>query len=82
MEHSLVYSVDIQGLIETLETVYNPSDWCLSIDALISSLKAVLFRNRNQFASIPFAHLTCLEESWENFAVEVTIWYSDVKNLC
>ena len=63
MEHSLIYCVDIQGLIEKLETVYNPSDWCLSIDASKSSLKAVLFCNRNQFASIPFAHLTCMEES-------------------
>ena len=63
MEHSLVYCVDIQGLIEKLETVYNPSDWCLFIDTSKSSLKAVLFRNRNQFASFPFAHLTCMEES-------------------
>ena len=82
MEHSLVYCVDIQDLTEKLETVYNPSDWCLSVNASKSSLKAVILRNRNKFVSIPFAHLTCMKESWENFAVEVTIWYLHVENLC
>ena len=60
MEHSLVYCVDIQGFIEKLETLYNPSDWRLFIDASKSSLKAVLLRNRNQFASTPLAHWTCM----------------------
>ena len=65
MEHSLVYCVGIQGLIEKLGTVYNPSDWCLFIDASRSTLKAVLLHNRNQFASIPLAHSTCMKESYE-----------------
>ena len=63
MEHSLFYCVEIQDLIEKLETVYNSSDWRLFIDASKSSLKAVLLRNRNQLASIPFAYLTCIKES-------------------
>ena len=66
MENSLVYCVDIQGLIEKLGTVYNPSDWCLFIDASKSSLKAVLLHNTNQFASIPLAHSTFMKESYEN----------------
>ena len=66
MENSLVYCVDIQGLIEKLGTVYYPSDWDLFIDASKSSLKAVLLHNTNQFASIPLAHLTCMKESYEN----------------
>ena len=66
MENSLVYCVDIQGLIEKLGTVYNPSDWRLFIDASKSSLKAVLLHNTNQFASIPLAHSTCMKESYEN----------------
>ena len=41
-EHSLVYCVDVQGLIKKLETVNNSNDWCLFIDASKSSLKAVL----------------------------------------
>lgn len=40
-EPSLVYCVDVQGLIEKLGTVYIPSDWRLFIDASKSSLKAV-----------------------------------------
>ena len=60
MEHSLVNCVDIQGVIEKLETVCNPSDWRLFIDASTSSLKAVLLHDRNQFTSTPLAHLTCM----------------------
>ena len=66
MENSLVYWVDIQGLIENLGTVYNPSDWRLFIDASKSSLKAVLLHGTNQFASIPLVHSTCMKESYEN----------------
>ena len=66
MENSLVYCVDIQGLIEKLGTVYNRSDWRLFIDASKSSLKAVLLHNTNQFASTPLAHSTCMKESYEN----------------
>ena len=40
MENSLVYDVDIHG-IENLETVYNPSNWRLFINASKSNLKAV-----------------------------------------
>ena len=61
MENSLIYCVDIQGLIEKLGTVYNPSDWLLFIDATKSSLKAVLLHNTNQFAFIPLAHSTCMK---------------------
>ena len=66
MENSLVYCVDIQGLIDKLGTVYNSSDWRLFIDASKSSLKAVLLHNANQFASIPLAYSTCVKESYEN----------------
>ena len=74
-EHSLVYCVDVQGLIKKLGTVYNCNDWRLFIDASKSSLKAVLLHNTNQFASIPLAHSTCTKESYENvkLAFEVTI---------
>ena len=63
-EHSLVYRVDVQGLIKKLGTVYKSNDWRLIIDASKSSLKAVL--NKDQFASIPLAHSTCMKESYEN----------------
>ena len=66
-EHSLVYCVDVQGLIKKLGTVYNSNDCCLFIDASKSSLKAVLLYNTNHFASIFLAaHSTCMKESYEN----------------
>ena len=58
--------MDIQGLVEKLGTVYNPSDRCLFINASKSSLKTVLLHYKNQIASIPLAHLTCMKESYEN----------------
>ena len=60
-EHSLNYCVDVQGLIKKLETVYNSNDWRLFIDALKSSMKAILLHNTNQFASIPLARPTLHE---------------------
>ena len=66
MAHSLVSCVDIQGLIEKLETVFIPSNWSYFIYASKSSLEAVLLHNRNQFASIPSPHSTCMKESYEN----------------
>ena len=65
-EHSLVYCVDVQGLIKKLGIVYNSNDWRLFIDASKSSLKAVLLHNTNQFASITLAHSTCMKKSYEN----------------
>ena len=65
-EHSVVYCVDVLGLIKKLGTVYNSNDWCLFIDASKLSLKAVLLPNTNQFASIPLAYLTSIKESYEN----------------
>ena len=69
MEHSLVYCMDTQGLIEKLRTVYNPSYWRLFIDELKLSLKAVLLHKRNQFAFIPLTHSTCMKESYENMKI-------------
>ena len=54
-EHSLVYCVDVQGLIKKLGIVYNSNDWRLFIDASKSSLKAVLLHNTNQFCFHSFS---------------------------
>ena len=55
-EHSLVYCVDVQGLIKKLGTVYNSNDWRLFIDASKPRLKAVLLHNTNclQISLHPF----------------------------
>ena len=63
--HSLVYCVDVQGVIKKLGTIYNSNDWHFFIDASKLSLKAVLLHNTSQFASIPLAHSTCIKESYE-----------------
>ena len=65
-EHSLVCCVDVQGLIKKLDIVHNSNDWRLFIDALKSSLKAVLLHNSSQFASIFLTHLTSTKESYKN----------------
>ena len=64
-EHSLLYCVDVKGLIEKLGAVCNPSGWRLFFDASKSSLKAVSLRNKNQFASVPLAYSTSMKESHE-----------------
>ena len=65
-EHSFAYFEDVQGLIKKLGTVKNFNDWRLFTDASKSILKDVLLHNTNQFAFIPLAHLTRIEESYEN----------------
>ena len=65
-EHSLVYCVDVEGLIKKLRTVYNSIDWRLFIDASKSSLKA--FCCTIPICLLPFslAHRTCMKKSLEN----------------
>ena len=75
-EHSLVDCVDVQGLIKKLGTVYNSNYWHLFVDALKSSLKAVLLHNTNQFAFIPSAQSTCMKKSYENIKLLSKIQYS------
>ena len=66
-KHSLVYYVDVQGLIKKLGTAYNSNGCRLFVDSSKSSLKAVLLHNTNQFVFIPLAaHSTCMKKTYEN----------------
>ncbi|KAF2357609.1 hypothetical protein FHG87_011636 [Trinorchestia longiramus] len=65
-EEDLVYCRDVAGLLVKLgASHYDPRDWRLFIDSCKRSLKCVLLHNGNQFASIPLAHSTTLEEKYE-----------------
>ena len=56
-DESLVYCVDIPGLITHLGAEhYDPNDWRLFIDSNKISLKAILLHNGNKFSSVPVAH--------------------------
>ena len=65
-EEDLVYCRDVAGLLAKLGAPqYDPRDWRLFIDSCKRSLKCVLLHNGNQFASIPLAYSTTLEEKYE-----------------
>jgi len=46
--------------------VYHTTDWRLFIDASMSSLKAVLLHNGNEYATVPVAHSGSLKETYDN----------------
>ena len=75
-KHSLVYCVDVQGLIKKLDIVYNSNDWHLFIDPSKSNLKTVLLHNTYQFVSIPLAHSTGMKKCFENIKLLSKMQYS------
>ena len=65
-ERDLVFCNTIAGLLLKLGmTNYVPEEWRLFIDSSKRSLKCVLLHNGNEFASVPLAHSTRLEEQYE-----------------
>jgi len=69
MERGLVFSTDIDGLMETLNINHIPQDWRLFIDSSKLSLKAVLLHNGNTLPSIPVGHSVHNKESYENMKI-------------
>lgn len=65
-DQSLVYCVDVDGLIGELGVEHHPDEWRLFIDSSMTSLKAVLLHNGNELASVPLAHSTKLSENYFN----------------
>ena len=53
---SLVYCINIAGLIKSMSLDYDATEWGLFIDTPNGSLKAVLLHNGNSFSSIPIGH--------------------------
>lgn len=63
---SLVFCRDIEGLFDEFQVDHNSDNWRLFIDSSNRSLKAVLFNNGNNLASIPIAYSTILSENYCN----------------
>ena len=71
-ESPLLHCVNVKGLIEKLDTAYNPLDWRLFIDSSKASLEAVLLHNGYLFASILLAHSIQMKETYENIEIMLT----------
>ena len=78
-EESLVNCNDIQGLINSYESdIYKSEEWRLFIDSSKRSLKVMLLHNRNEYATIPIAYSTTLEEDYDTMKLLIEkIKYSD-----
>ena len=60
----------MKGLVKELKpNSYKDEDGRLFIDSSKRSLKAVLHHNGNKFASIPIAHSTKLNETYQNLQI-------------
>ena len=64
-DNSLVFCVNVAGLVEYLGKLYKSDEWRLFIDSSTRSLKAVLLHIKNEVASVPVAHSVQLKESYE-----------------
>lgn len=63
---SLIYCIDIQGLINKFEpNIYKSEEWRLFIDSSLRSIKAVLLHNTNDLASIPIAYSVEMSENYD-----------------
>ena len=63
---------------------YDPSEWILFIDSSKASLKAVLLRSGNEKPSIPAAHVTGLNETYESMdlLLRLTKYKDHTWNIC
>ena len=60
---SLVYCINIAGLIKSMGLEYDATGWRLFIDSSSRSLKAVILHNVNNFSSIPIGHSIQMKET-------------------
>lgn len=68
LEEGLCACFDVPGLMKEIGFEYNPSEWCLFIDSLKISLKAVLLHNGCKNPSIPLAHAVDMKETYETMS--------------
>jgi hypothetical protein len=71
-QNSLVYCVDVNGLISAMGFVYDPTQWRLFIDSSSRSLKAVLLFNGNKIASVPVGYSVQMTEKYSNMDILLT----------
>jgi hypothetical protein len=62
----LVYSNDVEGLLQELGCTHIPEDWILFVDSSEFSLKAVPLYNGNVHLSISISHSVHMKESCDN----------------
>jgi len=65
-EDGVVFCNDVCSVMEVLGYEYNPDQWRLFIDSSKVSLKVVLLHNGNRFPSVPLAHASNMNESYES----------------
>ena len=65
-EESVYFCNDISSLMQEIGCCYDLSEWRLFTDSSKASLKAVLLHNGNEKPSIPVAHATGLNETYES----------------
>jgi len=68
-ENDLVYWKNICAVMDVFDHEHKTTEWRLFIDALKTSLKAVLLHNGNKFPSVPLAHATNMKETYENLKI-------------
>jgi len=69
MDRDLVYSNNIQELMEELQIEHTSGQWRHFTDSSKVGLKALLHHNGNEFPSIPLAHAIHMIEMYDNFQV-------------
>jgi hypothetical protein len=83
-EENVCFCHDISGLMQGIGCRYDPKEWRLFIDSSKASLKAVLLYNGNEKPSIPVAHATGLNETYESMKLLLRlVKYKDhTWNIC
>ena len=83
-EENICLCNDISGLMQEIGRSYDPSEWRLFIDSIKTSLKAVLLHNGNEKPSIPVAHVTGLNETYESMdlLLRLTKYKDHTWNIC
>ena len=83
-EENVYFCNDISGLMQEIGCCYDPSEWRLFIDSSKASLKAVLLHNGNEKPSIPVAHATGLNETYESMdlLLRLTKYKDHTWNIC
>ena len=83
-EENVCFCNDISGLMQEIGCCYDPSEWRLFIDSSKASLMAVLLHNGNEKPSIPVAHATGLNETYESMdlLLRLTKYKDHTWNIC
>ena len=83
-EENVCFCNDISDLMQEIGCCYDPSEWRLFIDSSKASLKAVLLHNGNEKPSIPVAHATGLNETYESMdlLLRLTKYKDHTWNIC